>query len=104
MMVELGNGRKVYVQSFKFKHFKKLFSIISSLLEDLSKNQLDVEKYIDRAVEVVSAMTDLKEEEIEELSASETLLMLNACIDRILEDTDFLERLRELLRKGFNPL
>lgn len=99
MMVELSDGRKVSVQEFKFKHFKKLFSILTSALEDLSKNELKAENYLDRAVEVISAMTDLREEEIEELSAGDTLLLLNACLDRVLEDTNFLERLRELLKK-----
>ncbi len=99
MKVKLSDGREVKIQELKFKHFKKFINLIAQILDDLSKNELKVEKYADYTVELVSAMTSLSEEEIEELSASDALKLLRACIDQIFSDTSFLQELRTLIRK-----
>lgn len=91
--------KEIYIQPLKFKHLKKLSNIITIILEDLSKGKIDVEKYLDHATILISSLTEMKPEEIDNLSASDSLKLLTACIDTITEDKDFLDQLSQITQK-----
>lgn len=96
-VVEIEN-KKVYIESLKFKDFVKFTELINEILEDAEKNSLNISKYLEKATPLISAMSNLKKEEIEELKASQALRILKACIEVIKEDEDFLEALKETLQ------
>lgn len=91
--------RDIYVQPLKFKHIKKLSNILAYLIEDLSNGKVDIEKYLDHATLLISSLTDLQPQEIDNLDASDSLKLLSACIDTIIEDRDFLDQIGQLTRK-----
>ncbi|MEM3426736.1 hypothetical protein [Hydrogenobacter thermophilus] len=103
MNIELSN-RTVYIQELKFKHFKKLFSVISDIVQDVAKGEIRVEKYLDKGSDIISQLTGLAQEEIDELSAGDALKLLNACIEVIVQDTAFLQELKNTIQTVRNSL
>jgi hypothetical protein len=95
--VILSDGREIKVQELKFKHFKKLLHIIEKILSDVSKNELNTELYLEHAVHIVSGMTELSEEEIENMNAADSIKVLRACIEQIISDTNFLQEVKALI-------
>jgi len=101
--VELTNGKKVYVRSLKFRDFVRFTNLITRLFEDFTKNEkgkveLNASAYFEDFLPVMASMTGLKEEEIENLPASDGLKLLRTCIDVILEDQAFLQEIKNLLK------
>ncbi len=91
-------GKKLEVKSPKFKDVIKVIDLIGEIVEDFSQDRLRLGIYLERAVPLMSAMTGLTQMQIEELKPADGLRLLSACIEVILEDVDFLEQIKELLR------
>jgi len=98
MRVEVG-GKSIQVSSLKFRDFVRLMDLIQRLVQDAEKGQLRLGKYLEEALPLVEAMTGLPEDEIKELPASEGLKLLRSCIEKVLEDKDFLRELNQLTEK-----
>jgi len=96
--VELSN-RRVEVRSLKFKDFIKFSELISAVINDVLKGHVNPSVYLQSAIPFMSAMTSLSQKEIEELAPSDALKIFNACLDVLVEDTDFFTELKTLLRK-----
>lgn len=96
--VELSD-RVVYVKPLTFKAFKKLFAVISSILTDLASNALKPENYLEKAEEIITEMTSLKQEEVENMNAGDVLKVVNTCIDVIVSDEVFLQEVNTILGK-----
>jgi len=92
-------GRTVYVEPLKFKDFVRLIDLITKISEDAEKGKLNLSAYLTDALPLISSMTNLKTEEIENLKASEALKLLEACIEVLLEDRDFFKNLKNILSK-----
>jgi len=98
--IKLSNGREVQVRSITFKDFIRFSELISQVLNDILKGQLNPSAYLQSAVPFMSAMTGLTQKEIEELKPSDALKIFGACIDVLKEDTDFFTELKALLQKA----
>jgi len=100
--IELTNGKKVYVRSLRFRDFVRFTNLITRLFEDFVKEkekvELNASAYFEDFIPVMASMTGLKEEEIENLPASDGLKLLRTCIDVILEDQAFLQEIKLLLK------
>lgn len=96
--VELSD-RVVYVKPLTFRAFKKLFTVISSILTDLASNTLKPENYLDKAEEILQEMTSLTQQEIENMPAGDVLKVVNACVDVITSDEVFLQEVNTILSK-----
>ncbi|RUM30220.1 MAG: hypothetical protein DSY42_04880 [Aquifex sp.] len=91
-------GKKVYVESLKFKDFIRFVELINKILKDAENDTLRVSKYLEEAIPLMSAMSGLPKEEVENLKASDALKLLRTCIEVIKEDEDFLKNLKEAIQ------
>ncbi len=93
------NGKTVYVEPLKFKDFLKFTELLLMISEDAEKDNLRPSEYLSKAIPLMSSMSGLPTEEIENLPAKEALKLLNACIETILEDKDFFKEINKMLQR-----
>jgi len=99
--VEFSTGKKVYVRSLRFRDFARFVNIITRLIKDIGKGgieNINLLPYFEEAIPLIASMSELKEEEIENLPVADGLKLLKTCAEVILEDQSFLLELKNLLR------
>jgi len=92
------NGRQIQVKSLTWKDFKVAFGTISTIILDAVNDNLNPGAYLEDATFLMSKMSDIPVEEIENMRPSDALKILNTCIEVILEDKDFLQEVQKILK------